>query len=243
MQGIIELILKPSWFEHQYLLVQQQDMEEQEHSTDDYYEHHDIMVDPKQAPLRIDKFLLDRLYKVSRNRIQNGIRAGSVLVNSKEIKPNYKIRPGDKITVILPRPQDVSVGVIPEDIPLDVRYEDDDVVIVHKPPGLVVHPGIGHKKGTLVNALAYHFGKDLPVMEGNYEDRIGLVHRIDKNTSGLLVVAKNPYAMTHLAKQFFDHSIERSYVALVWGEPDEEIGSIEAHVGRHPRHEHDFGGC
>ncbi len=209
--------------------------QEQDDYSDDYYEHQEIKVDPKQSPLRIDKFLLDRMFKVSRNRIQNGIRAGSVLVNTEAVKPNYKVRPGDQITVILPRATEPGTGLVPEDIPLDIRYEDDDIVIVHKPPGLVVHPGVGHRSGTLVNALAYYFGKDLPVMEGNYEDRIGLVHRIDKDTSGLLLVAKNPYAMTHLAKQFFDHTIDRTYAALVWGEPEEETGSIEGNIGRHPR--------
>lgn len=203
-------------------------------SNDDLQDHQVIIVDPKQSPIRIDKFLMDRVFRVTRNRLQNAIRAGAVLVNDKEIKPNFKVKPGHKIDVILPRPPSSIGGVVPENIPLDIRYEDDDIIVVHKPPGLVVHPGIGHHSGTLVNALAYHF-KSLPVMEGNSDDRLGLVHRIDKNTSGLLVVAKTEYAMNHLAKQFFNHSIERTYYALVWGEPDELQGTITGNIGRHPR--------
>ncbi|MCB0651789.1 MAG: RluA family pseudouridine synthase [Saprospiraceae bacterium] len=198
-----------------------------------FYETYDITVDPKQSPLRIDKFLLDRLAKVSRSKIQLAIKAGSITVDDEEIKPNFKIKPGHKITVVLPRTFDGETEVIPEDIPLDIRYEDDDLLIVHKPPGMVVHPGIGNRTGTLVNALAWHF-KDLPVMEGNSNDRIGLVHRIDKDTSGLLVVAKTDFAMTKMAKQFFDHTIDRTYTALVWGNMEEEEGTIIGNIGRHP---------
>lgn len=202
--------------------------------NEEFYETHEIIADPKQTPLRIDKFLIDRLSKVSRSKVQNAIRAGSITVNDKQVKPNFKIKPGHKINVVLPRMFDGDTTVIPEEIPLDIRYEDDDLLIVHKPPGMVVHPGIGNRTGTLVNALAWHF-KDLPVMEGNAHDRIGLVHRIDKDTSGLLVVAKSEYAMTHLAKQFFDHTIDRTYQALVWGDVQEEAGTITGNIGRHPR--------
>lgn len=213
-----------------------QDSDEQEgQDSDDYQDHQQIVIDPKQSPLRIDKFLMDRLMKVSRNRLQNAIRSGSILVNDKEVKPNFKVKPGHVITMILPKPPQEHLGPVkPEDIPLDIRYEDDELLVVYKPPGMVVHPGVGHSSGTLVNALAYHF-KDLPVMEGNDPDRVGLVHRIDKNTSGLLVIAKTDYAMTHLAKQFYNHTVDRTYQALVWGAPDPPDGTIEANVGRHPR--------
>jgi 23S rRNA pseudouridine1911/1915/1917 synthase len=218
-----------------------EDDRQDENYSDDYQDSYEIKVDPKQRPIRIDKFLMDRIEKASRNRIQNAIKSGSILVDEKEVKPNFKVKPGQRISVVIPRPPDQGKGVIPQNIPLDIRYEDDDLMVIHKPAGMVVHPGIGHFKGTLVNALAYHFGKgNLPVMDGNYQDRLGLVHRIDKNTSGLLVVAKTDYAMTHLAKQFFHHTIERTYYALVWGEPEEDQGTIRGNVGRHPRHRHLF---
>jgi len=204
-------------------------------TTEDLYELQSIVVDKGQAPLRIDKFLQDRLKRVSRNRIQSAIKAGAVRVDGKEmLKSNLKIKPGHRIEVLLPRPPEHSKGVIPQDIPLDVRYEDEHILIVHKPAGLVVHPGFGNWDGTLVNGLAYRF-KDLPLMEGNSHDRIGLVHRIDKNTSGLLVIAKTDEALSALGKQFFYHTIERKYLALVWGDVEEEEGTITGHIGRHPR--------
>lgn len=202
---------------------------------EDLYEHQSIIVDKGQTPLRIDKFLQDRMKKVSRNRIQSAIKAGAVRVDGKEMrKSNLKIKPGHKIEVLLPRPPDQNKGVVPQDIPLDIRYEDDHLMIVHKPAGLVVHPGFGNWDGTLVNGLAYRF-KDLPIMEGNSHDRIGLVHRIDKNTSGLLVIAKTDEALSALGKQFFYHTIERKYLALVWGDVEEEEGTITGNIGRHPR--------
>ncbi len=200
---------------------------------EEFYESQEIRVDPKQSPIRIDKFLIDRLAKVSRSKIQAAIKAGSITVNAKEVKPNFKVKPGHLINIVLPRTFDGEPTLIPEEMPLDIRYEDDDLLIVHKPPGLVVHPGIGNWTGTLVNALAWHF-KNLPLLEGNNPDRVGLVHRIDKDTSGLLVVAKTEFAMTHLAKQFFDHTIERTYQALVWGDLEPEEGTITGHIGRHP---------
>ncbi|MDX1939537.1 MAG: RluA family pseudouridine synthase [Saprospiraceae bacterium] len=210
-------------------------------NSDEFYDQYDIHVDPKQSPIRIDKFLMDRLEKATRNRIQNAIKSGSILVNHKEIKPNFKIKPGQVISVVIPRPPGEGMGVVPQRIPLDIRYEDEDLMVVYKPAGMVVHPGVGHYRGTLVNALAYHFGQsNLPIMDGNYQDRLGLVHRIDKNTSGLLVVAKSDYAMTHLARQFFNHTIERTYYALVWGEPEKDAGTITGNVGRHPRFRHQF---
>ncbi len=203
-------------------------------SEDELFEHHRYTADPGQHLMRLDKFLVNKSERITRNRIQQAIRNGSVLVNGEPVKPNYKIRPKDVVTLMLPKPPREN-HIIPEDIPLDIRYEDDDVLVIFKPPGLVVHPGVGNHSGTLVNALAYHF-RDLPVMEGNLSDRPGIVHRIDKDTSGLMVIAKNPAAMSHLAKQFFDHTIGRRYVALVWSEPEEEEGTIIKNIGRHPRY-------
>lgn len=200
---------------------------------DELYLHHNITVDPGQQPIRIDKFLVGKVERVTRNKVQNAINIGSVKVNAKQVKSNYKVKPGDVITVLLPKP--VKEGVIlPENIPLDIVFEDEDVLVINKPSGLVVHPGVGNHSGTLVNALAYYF-KSLPVMEGNRADRPGIVHRIDKNTSGLMVIAKSDYAMTHLAKQFYDHTIERKYEALIWGEPDDDEGTLDENIGRHER--------
>jgi len=193
------------------------------------FEHHYIKVDKKQELLRIDKFLMDRLPNVTRNKVQQAIKDGFVLVNDKKIKANYKIHPEDAIRIALPEPpRDTEVK--PEQIPLNIIYEDNDLLIVNKNAGMVVHPAHQNWTGTLVNALAYHF-QHLPEMEGN-EGRPGLVHRIDKDTSGLLVIAKNEQSMTHLARQFFDHSIERTYYALIWGEPAADKGTIDVNLGR-----------
>ncbi len=196
---------------------------------EELYEHHNIIVDPKQSLLRIDRFLFDRLPNATRNKIQTGIKEGFVKVNDQEVKPNYKVHPGDQISVFLTTPPREDV-VIPENIPLDIVYEDKDLLVVNKPAGMVVHPAYQNWSGTLVNALAYHF-ENLPEMKGNV-GRPGLVHRIDKDTSGLLVIAKSEPAMNGLAKQFFDHSINRTYHALVWGVPDELKGTINVNVGR-----------
>ena len=196
---------------------------------EELFEQHRIIADPNQAILRVDKFLIDRLPNVTRNKIQQGIKDGFVKVNGQQIKPNYKIHPGDEILVYItepPRDEDV----VPEDIPLNIVYEDEYLLVVNKPAGMVVHPAYQNWTGTLVNALAFHF-QNLPEMKGN-EGRPGLVHRIDKDTSGLLVIAKTEQAMNGLAKQFFDHSIERTYYALVWGEPDPADGTIDVNVGR-----------
>lgn len=204
--------------------------------TDEFFEEYEIHVDPGQGLLRIDKFLTDRLERASRNKIQNGIRAGSVLVNGLPVKANYRIKPRDLIKVVLPRTLEGVGKVIAQNIPLDIVYEDADLLVVNKPAGMVVHPGIGNHDGTLVNGLAWHFEKErLPVMPGSVVDRPGLVHRIDKDTSGLLVIAKTEYAMSHLARQFFQHTIQRRYLALVWGVPDPPQGTINANVGKHPR--------
>lgn len=212
-------------------------MEEKEVMDEEYYIFKDILVDPGQKPLRLDKFLLDKLLRISRSKIQNAIEAGAVLVDESEVKSNHKVRPGERIKVILPEPPKTSEGVEPEDIPLNIVYEDPHLMVVHKPAGMVVHPGIGNRSGTLVNALAFYLrNSDLPVMPGNLNDRPGLVHRIDKDTSGLLVIAKEEKAMNKLAKQFYDHTIEREYLALIWGAKEEPEGSIEGYIGRHPNH-------
>lgn len=196
---------------------------------EEMYEHHRIVVDAGQELLRIDKFLMDRLPNVTRTKVQNGIKEGFVKVNDQIVKPNYKVHPGDDIAIVFPEPpRDDEVK--PEDIPLDIVMEDDHLLVVNKPAGMVVHPAYQNWTGTLVNALAFHF-QNLPEMKGN-DGRPGLVHRIDKDTSGLLVIAKTEQAMNGLAKQFFDHSIERTYYALVWGVPEEPKGTIDVHVGR-----------
>lgn len=196
------------------------------------FEHHRIEVDKGQSLLRIDKFLTDRLPNVSRSKIQEAIEAGFVTVNGKPTKANYKIRPLDLITVSMPEPpRDTEVK--PENIPLHIVYEDEHLMVVNKPAGMVVHPAYNNWTGTLVNALTYHF-QNLPTMQGN-DGRPGLVHRIDKDTSGLLVIAKTDVAMIGLAKQFYDHSIERTYYALIWGEPKEDKGTIDVPLGRSPK--------
>ena len=205
---------------------------------DDWYEHHRIVTDPGQKPLRIDKFLFDKLKGVSRNRIQEGVKAGAITVDGKAVKANFKIKPHMTVSVSLPYPQHEGHEVLPEAIPLDVVYEDDHLMVINKPPGLVVHPGVGNWTGTLVNALAFYFQQkatDAPTLEGNDQTRPYLVHRIDKDTSGLMVIGKTEQAVSGLGKQFFDHTIERRYQAIVWGQPDEEQGKIEVHVGRHQR--------
>lgn len=196
------------------------------------YEHHRFRVDPGQSLLRIDKYLFSKLENVSRTRIQNAANAGNILVNNKSIKPNYKVRPNDLVQIVLPNPPR-EVELIAENIPLNIIYEDDDVIVVNKEPGMVVHPAYGNFTGTLVNALMWHF-RDLPLFNSG-ELRPGLVHRIDKNTSGILVLAKNEPALNRLSKQFFDRTTDRKYVALVWGRPDPEEGTITGHVGRNIR--------
>lgn len=206
-----------------------------EEETESLFEHYRFVIDPGQSPLRIDKFLFDKMQKVSRNKIQDAAQAGYILVDGKAIKSNYKVKPGNVVTISFPTPREPRQGVIPENILLDIRYEDDDVMVVHKPAGMVVHPGVGNYRGTLVNALAHYLSKDhLPVKEGNLPDRPGLVHRIDKDTSGLLVIAKSEQAMKSLSEQFFNHTVRRKYLALVWGEPAESEGTIDCYIGRNP---------
>lgn len=206
--------------------------EEEIQDQQELFEHHRFKADPGQSLLRIDKFITARLENTSRTRVQNAANAGNILVNNIQVKPNYKVKPGDIVQVVLPTPPR-EIEIIPEDIPVDIIYEDDDVVVVNKAPGMVVHPAYGNYTGTLVNALMWHF-KDLPLFNTG-ELRPGLVHRIDKNTSGILVIAKNEFAHNRLAKQFFDRTTDRKYIALVWGTPDPPEGTITGNVGRNPK--------
>jgi len=208
------------------LMSHQPEIDEQEEQ--DLYEHLRVVVDKGQSLLRIDKFLMHRIENASRNRIQNAIDLGNVLVNDKLIKPSYKVKPLDVISVVLPHPPR-DTEVYPENIPLNIVYEDDDVLVVNKPAGLVVHPGYNNYTGTLVNGLVYHF-QQLPTLPGN-DGRPGLVHRIDKDTSGLLLISKNERAMTWLARQFYEHTIARKYIALVWGDLETD-GTVDGYIGR-----------
>lgn len=195
------------------------------------FEHLNITVDGNQQPLRIDKFLHIFRQNSTRNKISQTCRAGNVMVNGKAVKQNYRVKPGDQISVLLSRPPRENV-IIPQDIPINIVYEDDDLVVVDKDPGMVVHPGHGNWDGTLVNALAYHFEKNGAKSD---LDRVGLVHRIDKDTSGLLVIAKTEYALSFLAKQFFDRKTRRLYWAFVWGNMADDEGTITGNIGRHPK--------
>ncbi len=195
----------------------------------DLFEHFRFQVDKGQGTTRIDKFLANRIENSSRSKIQAASEAGSILVNDRAVKSNYKIKPLDVITIVLPNPPR-EIELIPQDIPIHIVYEDDDVIVINKDAGMVVHPGYGNYSGTLVNAVAFHL-KDLPLFQAG-EMRPGLVHRIDKNTSGILVMAKNEISLSKLAKQFFDRTCDRRYVALVWGNVAAEEGTIEGHLGR-----------
>ena len=202
---------------------------EEDSGSEELYEHHRIIADPGQEVLRIDKFLLDRLPNTSRNKIQIAAKNGNILVNGSNVKQNYKIKPGDEVSIVLPYPVR-EIELIPQDLPLEIAYEDDQVIVVNKQANMVVHPGYGNYTGTLVNALVYHF-EHLPDSISDYYGRPGLVHRLDKHTTGLLVVAKTEMALTHLAKQFFDRTTERRYWALVWGDVIED-GTVEGFIGR-----------
>jgi 23S rRNA pseudouridine1911/1915/1917 synthase len=203
--------------------------DEEDNQQEELYEHHNITADVGQEALRIDKFLMKRLPNVSRNRLQNIAKAGSLLVNGSPVKSNYKVRSRDEISVVLPYPVR-EIKLIPEDIPIEIIYEDEELVMVNKPANMVVHPGFGNYSGTLLNALVYHF-EALPQRD-DYFGRPGLVHRIDKHTTGILVVAKTENALTHLAQQFYDRTSERVYYALVWGDLAEDEGTITGNIGR-----------
>ncbi|AXT20852.1 RluA family pseudouridine synthase [Flavobacteriaceae bacterium AU392] len=198
--------------------------------NNDLYEHHSFVAEKGQQPLRIDKYLMNFIENATRTKIQAAAKEGSIYVNGEPVKSNYKVKPFDEIKVLFSHPP-YEYLLTPENIPLDIIYEDDELLVVNKPAGMVVHPGHGNYSGTLINALTFHF-ENLPK---NSDERPGLVHRIDKDTSGLLVVAKTEYAMTHLAKQFFDKSSEREYIALVWGNVENDEGTVEGHIGRHPK--------
>mgnify|MGYP003601384334 FL=1 len=214
----------------------EEELTHDDHSADEensgLYEHVNITVDKKQEPLRIDKFLLIFRQNSSRNKIAQTCKAGNVIVNGNPVKQNYRVKPGDEVSVLLAHPPRENV-IVPQDIPINIVYEDSDLIIVDKDPGMVVHPGFGNWDKTLVNALAFHFSKD-----PNYNsdlDRVGLVHRIDKDTSGLLVIAKTEYALSFLAKQFFDRTTKRLYWAFVWGNVKDDQGTVTGHIGRHPK--------
>jgi len=201
--------------------------EDYTNGNDDLYEHFRFVAGDGQEPLRVDKFLMNFIENATRNKIQQAIRAGNVLVNEQVVKANYKVKAGEVVRVVLAHPPHDNL-LVPEDIPLDIVYEDQELIVINKPAGLVVHPGHGNYSGTLVNGLIHHF-QHLP---NNSSDRPGLVHRIDKDTSGLLVVAKTDYAMANLASQFFNRTTERLYVALVWGSVQQDSGTITGNIGR-----------
>ena len=206
--------------------------EQEQEQEQELFEHYRYVVDPGQSMLRIDKYLSARIENVSRTRVQAAAQAGNILVNENPVKPNYRVKPLDVIQILLPNPPR-EIELIPQDLPINIVYEDDDVIVVDKQAGVVVHPAYGNYSGTLMNALMFHF-RDLPLFQTG-EQRPGLVHRIDKNTSGLLVVAKNEYAHNKLARQFFNRTTGRRYLALVWGTPDPEEGTVIGHVGRNIR--------
>ena len=217
-------------------MKEEEEKEEQEinDTSDELYERFNIIIDKGQDQLRIDKFLVSRIEGATRNKVQKAINAGMVLVNDKEIKSNYKIKPLDAIIVYSdsnPEERDV----VPEKMELNIVYEDADLMIVNKPAGMVVHPGSGNYSGTLINGVAFYLQQTNPAISEDLLPRFGLVHRIDKNTTGLLVLAKTDKAMRQLAKQFFDHTVKRQYIALVWGDVQNDTGTIRAHVGRNVR--------
>ena len=203
-------------------------------SSEELYERMNLKVDKGQEPMRIDKFLVQRIENASRNKIQKALESGMVLVNNRQVQPNYKIRPQDEI-IVYSEKEAHGEEIIPEEMPLNIFYEDEEVLIINKPPGLVVHPASGNYTGTLINGVAWYLQQKNHAINENNLPRFGLVHRIDKNTSGLMVLAKTEKAVRSLAKQFFDHTVRRQYLALVWGDLVEDNGTIVAHVGRHQR--------
>ncbi|MRJ10921.1 RluA family pseudouridine synthase [Ornithobacterium rhinotracheale] len=212
-------------------MKEHQEAYEPTEEEDELYEHYKFTADKGQQPLRVDKFLMNFIENATRNKIQQAAKAGNILVNDEAVKQNYRVKAGDEVKVVLSYPPRENV-VIPQNIPVDIVYEDESVIVVNKSPGMVVHPGHGNYSGTLVNALKYHFD-NLPSLTAELE-RPGLVHRIDKDTSGLLVIAKTEYAMDHLAKQFFNRTTRRLYTAIVWGNIEEDKGTIVGHIGRNP---------
>lgn len=210
--------------------MSEENIEDVEQDQDELFEHHKVIADKGQEVLRVDKFLMDRIPNTTRNKIQSAAKNGNIHVNGKAVKQNYKVKPDDVVTIVMPYPIR-QIELIAQDIPLEIHYEDDTLVVVNKPPNMVVHPGYGNYSGTLVNALVYHFD-NLPNKPNDYYGRPGLVHRLDKHTTGLMVVAKTEDALSNLAKQFYDRTTERRYHALVWGDVKEDEGRIEGHLGR-----------
>lgn len=208
-------------------MEEKDDREDRE--EEELYEHYRLSADPGQEPLRIDKFLMDRIPNTSRTKLQTAALNGNIRVNEAAVKPNYKVKPGDDISIVLPYPQR-EIELIPQDIPLEILYEDDHIVVLNKASNMVVHPGYGNYTGTLVNALVYHF-ENLPASKDGLPNRPGLVHRLDKNTTGVMVIAKNEHAHTHLSLQFFERTIDRRYAALAWGDIEED-GTVTGHIGR-----------
>ena len=208
------------------------ELKEDSNSSDLLFEHYRYVVDKGQNPLRVDKFLSSRIEGTSRNRLQQAAEANSILVNGNPVKSNYKVKPLDVVSLVLKWPKR-ELEIIPENIPINIVYEDDDLMVINKSPGMVVHPGHGNYTGTLVNALAYHLNYDN--IKDLEDPRLGLVHRIDKDTSGLLLVAKTPHAKTDLSGQFFRKETKRQYIALVWGNVTQDSGTIEGNIGRDPK--------
>lgn len=212
---------------------------EQQEQSEEMYERRAFTIDKGQEPMRIDKWLQIRLEGASRNKIQNGIDAGFLTVNGKHVKSNYKVKPGDELLLMsLIDPE--KTDVLPEPIPLNIVYEDDDIIVINKQPNMVVHPGVGNFTGTLLNGVVYHLKQQNPNLDDDVLPRYGLVHRIDKNTTGLIVLAKTADAAAHLAKQFYHHTVKRKYVALVWGNVEEDEGTINAHIARHQQYRKTF---
>lgn len=201
---------------------------------EELYERMTIVIDKGQEPMRLDKFLTARIEGASRNKVQQAIETGRVLINNKKVQANHKIKPGEEVIVYSDR-ETQGEDILPEEMPLNIIFEDSEVLIINKPVGLVVHPAVGNYSGTLINGVAYHLRQQNSGITEQELPRFGLVHRIDKNTSGLMVLAKTAKAVASLAKQFFDHTVHRQYVALVWGDVAEDKGTIRAHVGRHKR--------
>ena len=205
-----------------------------EQVSEELYERLTLTVDKGQEPLRIDKFILNRVVNTSRNKIQHAISSGMVLVNNQTIKSNYKVKPGDHIIFYSDNDPE-TYEIIPEEMALNIVYEDEHVMVINKPAGMVVHPGAGNFSGTLINGVAWHLRQQQPDIDENKLPRFGMVHRIDKNTSGLIVLAKSELAAVKLARQFFEHTVQRKYIALVWGNFEETEGTITGNIGRHPR--------
>lgn len=208
----------------------QEDVDLIEQDEEELYEHYRFKADPGQEVLRIDKYLMDRLPNTSRSKIQNAAKNGNILVNEAVVKQNYKVKPGDEVSLVLPYPVR-EIELIPQNIPIEIIYEDETVLVLNKEANMVVHPGYGNYSGTLVNALVYHF-ENLPENNENYYGRPGLVHRLDKHTTGVMIIAKTEFALTNLAKQFYDRTTDRRYHALVWGNVVQDEGRVEGHIGR-----------